>query len=69
VNDVELPQLTWFKSSRSSANGQCITCARLPGGGMAVKDSKDPEGHALLFPADRWHAFTEEIKTCRDWAR
>jgi hypothetical protein len=23
--------LTWFKSSRSSGNGACVTCARVPG--------------------------------------
>lgn len=62
MNSAELSQLTWFKSSKSYANGACITCARLPGGGMAVKDSKHPDGPALLFPAARWQAFAETIK-------
>ena len=62
MNNAELPQLTWFKSSKSSANGQCITCARLPSGGMAVKDSKNPDGPALLFPANKWQTFANEIK-------
>jgi hypothetical protein len=62
MNDAEFPRLTWFKSSKSSANGQCITCARLPGGGMAVKDSKHPDGTALLFTADAWQGFAEGIK-------
>ena len=35
MNEVDFSQLEWFKSSRSSANGQCTMCARLPGGGMA----------------------------------
>ena len=65
MNDAELSRLTWFKSSKSYATGQCITCARLPGGGMAVKDSKHPDGPALLFPAGSWQAFAEEIKLRR----
>ena len=62
MNEVDFSQLKWFKSSRSSANGQCTMCARLPGGGMAVKDSKHPDGPVLLFPADEWRAFTKGVK-------
>lgn len=62
MNDVGSPQLNWFKSSKSSPNGQCTMCARLPSGGMAVKDSKHPDGPVLLFPADQWRAFTEGVK-------
>jgi hypothetical protein len=54
--------LNWFKSSYSSGNGQCTLCARLPDGGMAVKDSKDPDGPVLRFTRDEWQAFTERIK-------
>ncbi len=42
ANGTDIPSLTWFKSSKSSANGQCTMCARLPDGGMAVKDSQHP---------------------------
>ena len=37
-------------------------CARLPDGGMVVKDSKHPDGPVLLFPASQWRAFTEGVK-------
>jgi len=53
--------LTWFTSTRSSGNGQCIMCARLPGGGMAVKDSKHPRSPVLLFTPAQWRAFTKDI--------
>jgi len=53
--------LTWFTSTRSSANGQCIMCARLPGGGMAVKDSKHPRSPVLFFTPAQWRAFTKDI--------
>lgn len=61
MNDVDVPQLQWFKSSRSSPNGQCVESARLSGG-MAVRDSKHPDGPVLLFSADQWQAFTEGVK-------
>jgi Domain of unknown function (DUF397) len=62
MNDVDAVQLQWFKSSKSSANGQCTMCARLPGGGMAVRDSKHPDGPLLLFPPRQWQTFTKGIK-------
>ena len=62
MNSADLSQLTWFKSSKSYANGACITCARLPEGGMAVKDSKHPDGPALLFTPATWQAFAETLK-------
>ena len=61
MNDVDVPQLQWFKSSRSSPNGQCVESARLSGG-MTVRDSKHPDGPVLLFSADQWQAFTEGVK-------
>ena len=62
MNNADLSQLTWFKSSKSYANGACITCARLPEGGMAVKDSKHPDGPALRFPPGQWQAFAAGLK-------
>ncbi len=62
MNDADFTPLTWFTSSRSSPNGQCTMCARLPDGGMAVRDSKYPDGPVLLFAADEWRAFTEGVK-------
>ncbi len=62
IGEVDFPSLTWFKSSYSSATGQCTECARLVNGGMAVRDSTQPAGHVLLFSPGQWHAFTEEIR-------
>lgn len=62
TNAIDTAALAWFKSSKSSANGQCTMCARLPNGDMAVKDSKDPHGPVLLFSATEWQAFTRNIK-------
>ncbi|WP_037912590.1 DUF397 domain-containing protein [Actinacidiphila yeochonensis] len=53
---------SWFKSTYSNDHGgACVEGARLPGGGMAVRDSKDPHGPALLFAAEAWAAFTTAV--------
>jgi hypothetical protein len=55
-------KLTWFTSSYSSGNGQCVECAHTPDGGMAVRDSKDAAGPALAFPRKHWQAFLREVR-------
>lgn len=53
----------WFKSSYSNnQGGDCVEGARLADGSMAVRDSKDPEGPALVFPAPAWSAFTAAVR-------
>jgi hypothetical protein len=54
--------LTWFKSSYSSANGQCVECALLPDGGMAVRDTNDRGGAVLTIPAEAWQSFADGLK-------
>jgi hypothetical protein len=57
-----MEDLNWFKSSFSSANGQCVECARTPEGGMAVRDTNDREGAMLRFGAAQWRAFTDRVR-------
>ena len=52
-NGVSAESLTgaeWRKSSRSGAVGNCVELAPVQGG-SAVRDSKCPNGPALVFPA------------------
>ena len=42
--------LTWRKSSFSSDNGVCVELAHLPGGRIAIRDSKNPAAGHLIFP-------------------
>jgi hypothetical protein len=61
---VERPDLTrahWFKSSRSSENGQCTEVAFVDGA-VAVRDSKDPHGPALIFTPNEWTALSRGPK-------
>jgi hypothetical protein len=48
----------WVKSSLSFANGDCVMVARLPGGRIAVRDSKAGIGGPVLqFSPAEWRAF------------
>lgn len=51
----DLGELSWRKSSRSgSGGGQCVEAAHLHDGRVAVRDSKNPHGPALLLSAAGW---------------
>ncbi len=52
-----LPGVTWQKSGRSNPSGNCVECAVLPDGGVAVRNSRDPEGPALIYTAAEIEAF------------
>ncbi|MFI7046860.1 DUF397 domain-containing protein [Streptosporangium sandarakinum] len=60
---MELSVAVWRKSSLSSDNGgQCVEVAVNLPGAVAVRDSKDPAGPALLFAPAAWRSFVGEIK-------
>jgi hypothetical protein len=53
----------WFTSTYSNAQGgECVEGARLADGSMAVRDSKRPQGPALVFPPAAWSAFTAAVR-------
>ncbi|HKB31223.1 MAG TPA: DUF397 domain-containing protein [Streptosporangiaceae bacterium] len=56
--------MKWVKSSYSSNEGDCVEISPIPDG-MAVRDSKDPDGPILRFSADAWRAFVREVKAGR----
>ncbi|MFJ6139533.1 DUF397 domain-containing protein [Kitasatospora sp. NPDC092286] len=61
--DVDLTGARWKKSSYSGSGGQCIETADNYPGIMPVRDSKDPSGPALLFPASSWQSFITAVRT------
>jgi len=59
--DLEASKLHWRKSRRSANNGACIEVAPI-NGRIAVRDSMNPAGGRLLYPALSWQNFTRSIK-------
>lgn len=48
--------LNWRKARRSMNNGNCAEVATA-NGIVAVRDSKDPQGPILRYPASSWGSF------------
>ncbi len=60
---ADLSGAQWHKSTRSGSNGgDCVEVADNLPGIVAVRDSKDPGGPALVFPDAAWRAFIEGLK-------
>jgi len=57
-------KLEWRKSSYSGAQNNCLEVAPVREG-TAVRDSKNPAGPVLRFPADSWRAFVGAVKSGR----
>src|ERR1039457_433265 len=51
----------WFKSLACSAEG-CVEIAHLPGGQVALRDSKDVSRAAHVFDRGEWDAFLSGVK-------
>jgi len=56
------PPAAWTKASASTANGNCVELRALPDGGVAVRDSKDPDGPALAFGPAEIRAFFAGVR-------
>ncbi|WP_353653511.1 DUF397 domain-containing protein [Streptomyces sp. TLI_053] len=58
----DLHSVTWRKSSHSAQAGQCIEVSGSLPGLTPVRDSKDPSGPTLVFPASEFAAFIDAVR-------
>ena len=58
VSDAERASLVWVKAQASTSYGQCVQVASAVGG-VALRDSKDPEGPILLYTRTEFKAFID----------
>lgn len=58
----DLPVSAWRKSSYSGAMGNCVELAALGGGDVAVRNSRDPQGPAMVYTHDEMVAFVAGVK-------
>ena len=60
---MDLSRAEWRKASYSSTNGgACVEVARNLPGVVAVRDSKHPDGPALIVAPAQWEAFCAGVK-------
>ncbi|MEV7601182.1 DUF397 domain-containing protein [Kitasatospora sp. NPDC089797] len=60
---VNLSSVSWVKSSYSNNGGDCVEVAPGFPGLVPVRDSKDPNGPRLAFPAGAWRSFLTAVRT------
>ncbi|MFB9891029.1 DUF397 domain-containing protein [Planobispora takensis] len=58
-----LGAVVWRKSRFSNPSGNCVELAQLPCGGVAVRNSRDPEGPALVYAHGEIDAFIRGVKS------
>jgi hypothetical protein len=54
--------MQWFKSSYSGSARECVEVAWLAAGHVGIRDSKNPDGPALIFSPDEWTDFTSNVQ-------
>lgn len=54
--------VAWQKSRHSNSQGSCVEFARLPGGDVAVRNSRFPDGPALVYTRAEIEAMLLGIK-------
>ncbi|MFG2550640.1 DUF397 domain-containing protein [Streptomyces sp. NPDC048581] len=67
LSSADLLGVRWLRSSYSTGANNCVETARTHSGPwiglLAVRDSKDPAGPALLFSPESWADFTATFQS------
>jgi hypothetical protein len=62
ISATRLDGAVWRKSERSNSQGACVELARLDSTTVAMRNSRDPEGTALIYPADSVRAMVSALR-------
>lgn len=57
VDDASTLPVKWWKSSFSDSGAQCVECGIVSDKTIAVRDSKNPHGPALLLTREQMTTF------------
>ncbi|MFD7622734.1 DUF397 domain-containing protein [Streptomyces sp. NPDC059802] len=63
VRDSSTLPVTWWKSCQSAAQSDCVECGIIDAESIAVRDSKVPNGPALIFDRDALSALVDAVAT------
>jgi hypothetical protein len=61
MTEFDVANATWI-TSRACNNSACVQVAQLPGGSVAVRDSKNTAKPAHIFDSAEWAAFIAGVK-------
>ena len=59
---TDLREVEWRKSRHSNSQGTCVEFAKLPGGDIAVRNSRFPDGPALVYTTAEVEAMLLGVK-------
>jgi hypothetical protein len=59
---ADLLVATWRRSRASNSSGSCVEVAGLPGGEVAIRNSRYPRGPALIYTRAEMAAFVAGAK-------
>jgi Domain of unknown function (DUF397) len=62
ISATQLEGAVWRKSERSNSQGACVELARLDSTTVAMRNSRDPKGTALIYPADAVRAMVSALR-------
>jgi uncharacterized protein DUF397 len=61
MSEYDVSSAAWF-TSRACNNSACVQIAHLPGGMVAIRDSKDTTKAPHFFDGEEWAAFLTGVK-------
>ncbi|MDH6120333.1 DUF397 domain-containing protein [Kitasatospora sp. GAS204B] len=59
---ADLDGVVWQKSRHSNSKGNCVEFAALPDGAVAMRNSRFPDGPALIYTRDEIEAMLLGVK-------